>query len=283
MKLTNLAPYTIAALLAGALTPGCGSSDSGNGGTGGSGGSGGGSASGGSGDTGGSGGGKPFDSGSDPARNMVAPGKLCQRVAEIQCAGEQFCCSNPMRTKDACVAAQLMVCSQTLALDFAAMDPITGFDMTKSNAAFAQFETLASTCDTGISKFGIGTDGFRGIAAGTRDSGAACDADTKATNHVAAVAAALASCKDPGSTACLPAMGGWKCAALSASAGPCFTDANCKDDLYCENPLQVGMGTCTARKATGADCMLGNECSSFVCASDKCAATSKDAVYCLGN
>lgn len=276
MKRTNLWSYSLVALFAaGPLSLACGSSgsSSGSGGsgneTGGSMGSGGGSNSGGTSNGGSS--------------NNVAPGAICKRVAEIQCAGEAKCCSNPGRTMADCQTAQETACGQTLSLDTVAKDPITGFDMAKSTAALTKFEQLANSCDTTIAMFGISIDGFRGIAAGTVAAGGTCN-PAAGSNKLAATAAALVSCKDPANNACLPAESGdWKCTARADAGGHCFSDANCKDGLYCDNPmLSLAGGSCVARKATGAACMGTTDCTSLWCGMDgKCAEQTKDTAYCL--
>lgn len=237
--------------------------------------------------TGGGGGGKTFDGGTDPNRNKVTAGGICQRLAEIQCAGEAFCCTNPGRDVTACIAAQKKGCSDTLQFDAIAQSPLTGFDPTKAEAAFTQFESLASKCDPAIAEFGIKSDGLRGIVAGTVAPGGACDEDG---TTIVALATALASCKDPAAQACLPAAtGGWKCAPLAASGGHCYTDVNCQAGLFCDNPrLDVAGSTCAARKAADAACTLPNECESFACknptgdtGAGKCLAKSVDTAYCL--
>jgi hypothetical protein len=177
-----------------------------------------------------------------------------------------------------------MVCSGTLSLDAVAMDSSTGFDMAKASAALTKFESLASKCDTSISAFGISLDGFRGIAAGTVAVGGTCNPSSTATNKTAATAAALVSCTDPASNACMTAAMGsdWKCTARSDAGGTCFSDANCKDGMYCDNPgYALEGGKCAARKAKGADCMASNECTSLACVASKCDDQTKDVAYCL--
>jgi hypothetical protein len=258
MTFTNLRPYTIA-LISAALAMACSASSNGPSEPSGSGG-------------GGNGGDK----------NAVMPGTICQRVAEIQCAAEAQCCTNPGRDAATCTAAQKKVCSETLSLDDAAANPIAAFDAAKAKAALDQFESLATKCDTSISAFALGTSGFRTIAVGTVAPGGACD-PASSSNKLAATAAALASCTGPATNACLPAMtGGWKCAPRSDAGGPCFTDANCKEGLACDNPNLRYDGTCKARKPAGADCMEGTtECSSFACKDGKCVDQTKDTAYCL--
>jgi len=242
-----------------------------------------GGSSAGGGSNGGSGG-KKFRCGHRPESQRVTPGNNLSALCRDPMRTANRPAVRPsLRTKDVCITAQKMACSTTLSLDAAAMDAKTGFDATKAKAAMTQFETLASKCDTSISLFAISTDGFRGIVAGTVASGGACDADSTATNKTAATAVALASCLDPATNACLPvkAPGSWTCAARSDAAGKCFTDANCKDGLFCDPGLSLDRGACTARKAAGADCMANNECTSFACASNKCVTATSDTAYCL--
>jgi len=284
MTCTNLRSYSLVALIAsGAFALACGGGSS-SGGSGGSSNSDGGSKNtGGSGD-GGSGGSNGGSGTTADAGDNPAPGALCKRVAQIQCQGEAACCSSPGRTESACETAQLAVCAQTLSLDAVAMDSVTGFDQTTSNAAIAQFDQLAKSCDTSIAAFGISTTGLRGIAQGTVDPGGTCNPAKTGATPVAATAAALVSCKDPSTNACLPAASGmdWKCQPRADAGGACFTDANCKDGLYCDNPMYMLTGAkCAARKATGADCTAGNECTSLGCKSGKCVDQTKDTAYCL--
>jgi hypothetical protein len=187
----------------------------------------------------------------------------------------------------ACQSAQESACGTgALSLDAVAMDPKTGFDMTKSNAAFAKFDELAGKCDTTIASFGLSTDGFRGIVAGTVAPGATCNPDTSGGASMgSATAVALVSCSDPANNACLPAPKGtdWKCTARADAGGACFTDVNCKDGLYCDNPMLTLSGAkCAARKSTGSDCMTGSECASLACSmAGKCVDQTKDTAYCL--
>lgn len=254
----------------------CGSSNSGSDGSGGSSSSGG-STSGNGGSTSGNGG-STSGGGDSPA-----PGQLCARFAAIQCQGEQSCCSTPGRTMADCLTTQQTACSNSFALDDVAMSPLTGFDMTKSNAAFAQFDSLATKCDTSIGSFGISLNGFRGIVAGTVAPGGTCNPGTTGS-RLAAAEIALVSCQDPANNACLPEPTGmdWKCAPRADTAGTCFTTANCKDGLYCDNPQLVPAGgTCKATQASGADCTSNDACTSFACVNGKCADATKDAAYCL--
>jgi hypothetical protein len=265
-KLPTTISYALSLTLTLALAGACGSSDDKSGNDTGTGGSGNGS--------GGSGGG-----GTDP--NDVQPGQLCARLASIQCAGEAKCCPNPGRTVADCETAQKASCDQ-LAFDDAAKDPITGFDQAKAKAAFEAFEQKASKCDVSIAEFAASANSLRGSATGTVASGGTCT--PKDMGAPSSIAAALASCKDPSTTACLPAQtGDWTCTARGGAGSPCFTDVNCTDGLYCDNPdLNIAGSTCKARKAAGETCKLANECASIGCADGKCLEKSVTTAYCLG-
>src|SRR5690349_21138139 len=61
--------------------------------------------------------GEAFDAGSDPNRNNVMAGQVCDRLSTIQCAGEVHCCTNPTHTYDACKQAMFSLCANDLHLD----------------------------------------------------------------------------------------------------------------------------------------------------------------------
>lgn len=226
---------------------------------------------------------KTFYAGDDPARNMVIMGAICIRLAQIQCAGEAFCCDKPGRDPKACETAQLDICAKEGFLDAISMNPITGFDATIAAAAFEKFEMLASTCDPAIASFALSADGLRGILQGTVAPGGKCD--QPAFNTVPYVAAAaLASCSSGATTACLPksALRDWTCAPRSASGGDCFTDLNCQDGDYCPNAkLEFGKAKCAPRKAEGMPCAAGNECTSLSCKGGACVKANAQTAYCL--
>jgi hypothetical protein len=98
------------------------------------------------------------------------------------------------------------------------------------------------------------------------------------------IAISLASCRLADGLACLPGSNTndkWTCAARAANAGRCYTDLNCQEGLYCENPQATPDGKCAPRKATGMACNTETECTSFLCKSSKCgAADDVQAAYC---
>jgi hypothetical protein len=251
-----------------------GAGTSGMGATGGTGGSGGAGASG-MGATGGMGG----SGGMAGGNNNVGPSEVCMRVAQIQCAAEADCCDAPGRDVAACESAQRNECE--VGGGAAAADPIVGFDQDALADALDELQARTATCDPSVATWAITSDGFLSAFTGTRAAGADCGPAGGDDATLDAIAAALASCQNSATTACLPDLvsGDWTCAARSAAAGPCFSDLNCADGLFCNI-----MGTCEARKAAGAECDQPNECASLLCAADTCAeASDTQAAYCLGN
>lgn len=226
----------------------------------------------------GTGGVKVFDAGTDPNRNKVAAGQVCERLATVQCAGESYCCNNPGRTYQDCYTAQLAGCNSVY-LDQITLNSIAAYNATKAEAAFTTFEQLASTCDIGVAKWAIATTGLRGIIDGTVPPNGNCSSTFLLDK--AATAAALASCTNPDTDACLPATT-WTCAARGPAGSPCFTDINCVDDVYCDNPsLNLTGATCAARKANGVACAAANECLSLTCKGSVCVAADTQTAYCL--
>lgn len=263
-----------------AVLAGCGD-DSGDGG-GGSGGASGTSGSGGGGG-GGMGGTGATDAGDMGDPNDVGAGEICDRLAEIQCAAEADCCTDPGRTVQECEDAMRDTCSTTLVLDTIAANPIVGFDRATLKEKLDELEARTADCDTAVASWAITSDGFASSFLGTRDADEACDPPGGLGATVEDIGAALASCKNSATTACLPVEeGSWTCTARAAADGACFTDLNCVEGLYCDNSAGLFMGVCAATKAAGADCSAPNECSSFLCVNDVCADTNDvQAAYCL--
>jgi hypothetical protein len=226
----------------------------------------------------------PFDGGTDPNRNNVMPGQVCERLATIQCAAEVSCCGAPGRTFDQCKQAQLNTCRNEAYLDAVTLNSISGFDAGRAAAAFAEFERLASMCDPSIVQWSISPNGLRGIVTGTKNANDSCRPPATQADDRAAVAAHLASCRDSSVQACLPlAVLQWECKPRGQAGAQCFSDLNCADGLYCNNPeLKIGtMYTCTQRKLKDATCATSNECQSLFCRGGKCIAPSAGAAYCL--
>lgn len=244
----------------------CGGDDEGSSGSGGASGMGGG---------GGDGGGNSND---------VGPSEICERIAAIQCAAQEDCCDDPGQTVAECMSDLIAGCND---LEAVAADPIVGFDRAAVRAALDELQTRSGQCDPALASWAITSDGFASSFTGTRDEGDDCLPDGGAdTSDVNAFGAALASCKNVATTACLPTSGDWKCTARGAAGGQCFTDLNCQDGLFCDktDAADTFDGECKARKAAGEDCLDANECSSFICKDDTCTATNDvQAAYCFDN
>lgn len=257
---------------------------SGEGGDSGEGGSGTGGASGEGGDSGEGGGGeRVFDAGSEPDRNDVSAGELCDRLSTIQCAGEAYCCDNPGRDFAACKQTAQSGCQDQLMFDAIASSEKVAFNEEHASLAYGEIERRASQCDPSVAEFGQSVDGLRGMFKGTVPPGGSCI--TLNLTRRDEVAKALASCLDPANNACLPESAiGWACRPRADVGGPCFTDVNCKDGLYCPNPdFEIGMTSCAARKPVDAACSLPNECETLFCKGGKCVAETDQAAYCLTN
>ena len=90
-------------------------------------------------------GGRVFDAGSDPNRNQVPPGRVCDRVATIVCAGFDYCCPRPPTLPvEQCRAAFMSTCGSSIAVDEASASPATAYDIERATAAFTEFEKRAS-------------------------------------------------------------------------------------------------------------------------------------------
>lgn len=263
----------------GSSTGGRSSGGTGGGGTG-TGGVSSGTGGSGAGSTPGTGGGAPvFDAGTDPNRNKVQAGNVCDRLATIQCAGEAYCCTSPGRTFDQCKTAQSDGCASVY-LDDITLNPVAGYDAAKAEAAFTEFERLASLCDPGVAAWASQTSGLRGIVAGTLNAGANCTPPS--IINQAEAAGYLAGCTNPDTTACSgPVTAIWTCAARAGAGSACFTDVNCLDGIYCDKPSLFQNGTCRARKAIGTACGGANECLSLMCKGGVCVVADQQAAYCL--
>lgn len=229
---------------------------------------------------------RTFDAG-DSAGNNVTPGTICTRLAQIQCAGEAYCCENPGRDRPSCEAAQAAACAEGM-VDMVAADPKAGFDAAHAATAFTQLEQMASMCDPTVASWGATTTGFIGIFKGSFNPGEECGPTSFVPDQKQA-AVAIASCNNIETTACLPGsntlLGNWTCAAKGPADSVCLTDLNCQDGLYCPNPALAagtpGRGKCAPRLADGSPCGAGNECTSLYCINGSCAPPSQEAAYCL--
>jgi hypothetical protein len=225
-----------------------------------------------------------FDAGSDPERNAVGPGELCDRLATLQCAAQAFCCDDPQRTIDQCEKRMREGCEDELYLDDIAAEMSSGFDADAARQAFDTLEQLASTCDPGIAAEGFALSGLRGIIRGSVPAGRSCSPPNYPlllpSDKTAAIA--LASCAEPDANACMPGETAWRCQPLAAEGEECFTDLNCQAGLYCDNAKLSLSAKCKLRKAAAEACEVQTECESLACRDGTCAATDDvQAAYCL--
>src|SRR5262245_37648612 len=84
-----------------------------------------------------------FDAGSAPDRNAVTPGRICRRLAEIQCEAERACCDSPRRDKAACLTAFETSCTNDALADRIAARPEAAFDPAQAEEVFGELERLA--------------------------------------------------------------------------------------------------------------------------------------------
>ena len=228
-----------------------------------------------------------FDGGTDPNRNKVQAGGICERLTTLQCAGEAHCCSNAGRTFAQCRSELMNECTTQLYMDDLAKNSATGFSAAQAELALARFEQQASTCDPNAILWPLlAADGLRGMFQGTRPPGQQCRPGGLAS--VLNYGVALASCAQIGTHACLFTGNGpiaapenATCAARADVGATCYVDTNCKDDAYCANPQEkYSSGKCTARKAIGTACSNGIECVKQVCTGGMCAEPTAQDTWC---
>jgi hypothetical protein len=220
--------------------------------------------------------------GTDPNRNQVPKDQVCDRVATIQCAGEAMCCGAPGRSFEDCKNTMKQGCIDQLYLDAITSNPVAGYDEGAAAQIFTDYETKASQCDTGVTAWGASVEGLRGLPKGTLNAGASCMPPIAQITNKPTAAAYLAACKGAATTACLPTITTWTCAPRANAGGQCFTDTNCSDGLFCDNPqFALTGGQCKTRKAEGAACALLNECQSLLCKRGQCVPVNKDNAFCL--
>lgn len=223
------------------------------------------------------------DGDGDGDSNDVGPDGICERIAAILCEAEADCCDNPSGTVAACTSDYLEGCDD---LEAIAADPRVGYNRPAMKSALDELQTRASACDPTVPNWALSPEGFYSSFAGTVASGGDCLPEGGAdTNDTKDLGAALASCSNLETTACLPTMTDWTCAPRAAVGGTCFTlhDLNCQDGLYCDatGVDDLFSGKCAERKAGGQSCGSDNECVSLVCDSGTCAGADDDqAIYC---
>lgn len=234
----------------------------------------GGSAEGGGGDAGGG------TSGTSVAIENVPAGAVCARLSELQCEAEASCCKSPGHSVQVCKTTMAKKCAEVY-LDQVSSSSLSGYSPRATGLAMAEFQQRAVTCDPSIVAWGASVSGLRGIFPGTQSQGTDCT--PKSLLDGGDAAAHLMACRNPAETACLPG-NTWKCMPRSSAGGACFSDTNCQDGLYCDNPQTALVGaTCKARKALGASCRTGSQCSSLVCKGAVCVSADSQTVYCLND
>jgi hypothetical protein len=226
---------------------------------------------------------------SGPSSTDITADVACQRIAEQQCEAEAHCCesaTDKSSSKDACIAQQKAGCVSA-GLEAIGLNPRTAYDVPSANAAFADFELKASTCDLAIVDWATSELGFAGILKGTVPAGGKCT--PKSTTDSSAVFACM------NDYACMPAttITTWNCEPRAGANGRCYSDISCQDGLRCDPDQSLpSLGECLARKAEGESCVRGAQCASLFCegtGSDckksasacKCVAATQDRVYCL--
>lgn len=220
-----------------------------------------------------------FDAGTDPERNAVGPGELCDRLSVIQCAAEGACCTKPGRDYATCLDALARACAADLLFDQIAGQTSAGFDQDQARVVLDQFEQLASECDPSVATFGVSQDGLRSMFRGTIAPGGNC----RPSNVLDKVmgGAALSACTSSEDQACLPSSTTWLCTERAGAGGKCFTNINCLPGFYCPNPdLDLAGASCMEDKAEGEDCAAHNECESLYCVGGKCVPADQQLAYC---
>jgi hypothetical protein len=222
-------------------------------------------------------GGRFFDAGDDPLRNRVPAGQVCDRFTTIQCAAERYCCPRTDRSFDACKQGMQPSCHQFF--DVWTLEPEVAYDIDRAQVAFDEFEKRASVCDLTIVPWAISNAGFRAVARGTVEPGGTC-VPLDAGPVTLQLIGRLAWCSMPESFACMAQPTNIAiCAPRGAAGDPCFTDANCLDDYFCD----PGQRACAPRGPDGSPCSSLLFCQSMNCDPNKnlCVPATLESVYCL--
>jgi hypothetical protein len=212
----------------------------------------------------------------------VAPTGLCLRWAELQCRGEETCCSSPGRTPESCRGALTQQCAENLMLDQIASHASAGFDLTSAEAAFSELSQMIDRCDPESVRWSLSAAGLRGMFKGSFTQGQSCKPAQAVTADRGTQGAALVSCSAAGEVACLPKslLGDWTCEGQQPSGASCVTDENCEDGSYCSIPSQALLGHCAEQLPLMAACSEDDECSSLICRDASCIAADAESVYC---
>jgi len=207
---------------------------------------------------------------------------LCAQLASLQCGAEQGCCTSPGRDLETCQKAVSEQCAQSLYLDDIARNDSAGFDMEQASTVFLQFAQRLDACDLDVVHWNTGPEGLRSIFRGTIEAGQSCKPAQVLTSDRATQAAALVSCRNPETTACLPQtlLGEWTCTLKGPAGASCLTDDNCQEDAYCSNPEQSPLGECQLRAPDGTGCSAAAQCAALFCVSGECESPDVELAYC---
>jgi hypothetical protein len=212
--------------------------------------------------------------------DMVTAGGICNRLAQILCAAEADCCTDPGREVAACETEQKATCNNDFMADAVAKRSEANFDADQAFKVFTKLDEMALACDPLIASFSESEEGLRSMFQGTKDPGDGCTPQNALDKPMSG--GSLASCKDLHNYACLPNAIGWTCEMRAGEGSRCYSDLNCTQGLYCNNPkLRISGDTCHARKADGSSCELFNECESLYCRGGKCVPPDMHTSFCF--
>jgi len=217
-----------------------------------------------------------------PLEADMQPHALCERLARLQCEAEQRCCEAPGRDLETCQTIYRDECEQSVHLDQVAANSRSGFDKSAAEETFARLERELEACSPDIARWSASRLGLRSIFKGTAAEGESCKPEQFLSLDRALQAAALVSCRDPETTACLPIslLGEWTCVPKSAVSANCLTDDNCEEDAFCSNPQQDPLGRCELRAPEGSVCADAAQCATLFCRSGECVRPSVQEAYC---
>jgi hypothetical protein len=219
------------------------------------------------------------DGDGDGDSNDVGPDGICARVAAIQCAAQEACCTAPEETVADCTQDALRECQMLVGT---ANDPRVGYDRAAMKAALDDYQMRSEDCDPSVAERAV--SGFASAFKGTVAAGGDCLPQGGAgTMDISDLGAALASCMNNATTACLPSDTDWKCTARGGEGSPCFTPINCQEGMWCDSTdaQALGDGVCAPQKAATESCNAPEECESFVCKSGSCVASDDvQAIFC---
>ena len=218
----------------------------------------------------------------DRDTRVTAGDGLCTRLAEINCAAEQRCCSTVTRSQQSCLNELTQSCAGSLYLDEIAAQSQSAFDPDAAERAFRELADRTSRCEPGILQWIPSDTGLRSIFRGSLGAGERCSPSGGLTAPVGSVAAALSACSHADGLACLPQslLGMWSCTAKQPIGQACVTDDNCANNGACNNFGQAALGVCVERLPLGAACEFAGQCASLYCDSQVCKVPTADAVYC---